>query len=320
MKYSVIIPVYQSEFTVARCLDSLLMQECSNAELIIVNDGSTDNCDEICRAYAKKYSNIKYFKKENGGVSSARNYGLKHSEGEYILFVDSDDAVTADYFATINKTVNENSDLTVFGIKFLNDARELCLDNALLDDKKKIAQYICEYIRRNKFNHLYSKVFRRNIIQKYGIKFNERLSIAEDLCFIFEYVVHISKLHVIQDCLYILDDTNQNSLSRKARAELGKQLFDANMSMYAALGHAEPDCKPIYLETLNWMFYRSAYSAFTESKKFRLSKKDEKKYIKEICALYKSAKIKNDTLKTNLIALPIWLEMVPLIRIMIRIK
>lgn len=320
MKYSVIIPVYQSETTIVRCLDSLIAQDYPDAELVIVNDGSTDKCDEICCAYADKYSNIKYFKKANGGVSSARNYGLEHSEGDFILFVDSDDAVTPNYFSAINQAVDEGTDMAVFGLRFLNGARELYLDAVKLNNKTAIAQYVCGYIQRNKFNHLYSKVFKRDLIQKKGIRFNEKLPIAEDLCFIFKYVIHISNLNVIQDCLYILDDTNQNSLSRKARPELGKQLFEADMDMYASLESAEPECKSVYRETLNWMFYRSAYSAFIESKKFGLTKKEEKNYIRQICSLYRSAHIKSKQLKTNLIALPIRLNMVPLIRIMIRNK
>lgn len=94
MKYSIIIPVYNAEGTLRRCLDSLVGQQFSNYELLLINDGSTDGSDAICREYASTYSCVRYFAKENGGVSSARNLGLEQAEGEYILFADSDDYVS----------------------------------------------------------------------------------------------------------------------------------------------------------------------------------------------------------------------------------
>ena len=97
MKYSIIIPVYNAEGTLRRCLDSLVGQQFSNYELLLINDGSTDGSDAICREYASTYSCVRYFAKENGGVSSARNLGLEQAEGEYILFADSDDYVSEDY-------------------------------------------------------------------------------------------------------------------------------------------------------------------------------------------------------------------------------
>lgn len=91
MKYSVIIPVYNAARTLRRCLDSLVDQSFDDYELLLINDGSTDGSDAICREYANVYPCIRYFAKENGGVSSARNLGLEQAKGEYILFVDSDD-------------------------------------------------------------------------------------------------------------------------------------------------------------------------------------------------------------------------------------
>ena len=91
MKYSVIIPVYNAERTLRRCLDSLVDQSFDDYELLLINDGSTDGSDAICREYANAHPRVRYFAKENGGVSSARNLGLEQATGDYILFVDSDD-------------------------------------------------------------------------------------------------------------------------------------------------------------------------------------------------------------------------------------
>ena len=105
MRYSVIIPVYNAEATLSRCLDSLVSQQFFDYELLLINDGSADGSDAICREYAAAYPKIRYFTKENGGVSSARNLGLSQAHGEYVLFVDSDDYVAKDYFAVISETL-----------------------------------------------------------------------------------------------------------------------------------------------------------------------------------------------------------------------
>ena len=100
--FSIIIPVYNAETTIRRCLDSFTNQRFSDYEILLINDGSTDNSDAICREYADVNSKICYLSKENGGVSSARNLGLEQAKGEYALFVDSDDYVSEDYFDVID--------------------------------------------------------------------------------------------------------------------------------------------------------------------------------------------------------------------------
>lgn len=90
-KISIIIPIYNVEKYLKRCIDSIVNQTYKNTEIILVNDGSPDNCGEICDEYAKIDSRIKVIHKENGGLSSARNAGIDISSGEYIMFVDSDD-------------------------------------------------------------------------------------------------------------------------------------------------------------------------------------------------------------------------------------
>ena len=116
MAYSVIIPIFNAETTLRRCLDSLVDQSFDDYELLLINDGSTDGSDAICREYANVYPCIRYFAKENGGISSARNLGLEQAKGEYILFVDSDDYVAETYLETINRAVSEtHPDLLIFG-------------------------------------------------------------------------------------------------------------------------------------------------------------------------------------------------------------
>ena len=106
-KVSVIIPVYQVENFLRRCVDSVLGQTLPDIEIILVDDGSPDQCPEICDAYAESHDNVRVIHKENGGLSSARNAGMRAASGKYVLFVDSDDWIdpetAAELFATAEK-------------------------------------------------------------------------------------------------------------------------------------------------------------------------------------------------------------------------
>lgn len=111
MKFSVIVPVYNVEKYLADCLDSILNQTYKDFEVIVVNDGSPDNSQDIIDKYAKKDSRIRAFKKKNGGLSDARNYGVKKAKGEYLVFVDSDDTVNKDLLLNINDSIERNVDI-----------------------------------------------------------------------------------------------------------------------------------------------------------------------------------------------------------------
>lgn len=123
-KVSVIVPVYNKAFRVAECLQSILSQDCQDYELLIIDDGSTDGSDTICRRFAKKYPDkTHYFRKNNGGVSSARNFGIGYAAGEYICFIDADDTVKPDYISTL---VNATGDYDI--VTSSNDSNKIWKD------------------------------------------------------------------------------------------------------------------------------------------------------------------------------------------------
>lgn len=121
-KISVIVPVYNVEDYLEECIDSILNQTYSNLEIILVDDGSPDNCGQICDDYAKKDNRIKVIHKENGGLSDARNIGIENSIGKYITFIDSDDCVNKKYIEILyNQLINTKSDISVCSYKTFND-------------------------------------------------------------------------------------------------------------------------------------------------------------------------------------------------------
>ena len=115
---SIIIPVYNAEKYLRQCLDSIINQTYTNFEVLLVNDGSTDSSGMICQEYVENDSRFRYFEKENGGASSARNLGLERSGGAYITFIDSDDWVTPEYLEVLYTTLKENDvDISISSFK-----------------------------------------------------------------------------------------------------------------------------------------------------------------------------------------------------------
>ena len=118
--YSIIVPVYNCEQYLEKCLNSLLKQSYKNIEIILINDGSNDNSEKICLNYKKLDSRIKYYKKDNGGVSSARNLGINVCNGDYITFLDSDDYLDIDTIEFINNYINK-SDIDLIRYGFIKE-------------------------------------------------------------------------------------------------------------------------------------------------------------------------------------------------------
>ena len=113
---SIVVPIYNTEQYISKCIESLINQTYKNLEIILIDDGSTDNSFNICKKYQKEDERIKLFHKENGGVSSARNYGIKKATGEYICFCDSDDYYSLEALTIMTDTIRDsNADLCCFG-------------------------------------------------------------------------------------------------------------------------------------------------------------------------------------------------------------
>ena len=309
IQFSVIVPVYNAEKTLRRCIESLVSQPFDSYELILVNDGSTDGSGAICQAYAARYPQIRYFQKENGGVSSARNLGLEQAEGEYILFVDSDDYVSDDYFTVIDwELMQRPADLLMFGAASAGTEKRTWITGAYCEtEEANIARRIADAMQQYLFSSMVSKCFRTELIRKNKMRFCEDLAIGEDQNFLFEYAMHVHSIASVDDVLYLIDTTDKDSLSRKPRSYLTEQLMEVNRRMYAAYRDAEhsPEAARYYEVALSWMTYRSAYSCCKELLKFDFSVKQRRQEIRKICKLYRAEEIKPVGWKCRLIALPV---------------
>lgn len=212
---SIIIPIYNVETYLEECVQSIIAQTYADWELILVDDGSTDGSSQIARNWQCRDNRIKYFYKENGGVSSARNYGLDHSQGDFIMFVDSDDICHPQLLEKLISFMIEGNDITACTIvnseksdKGQNNCRYISEKFTLLDQI-----YTC-FFNKGILHPPYGKVYRNDIIRKHNIRFVQNLQLGEDVLFNLEYFKQVSRGVFIDNPFYYYRNT-PGSLSKK---------------------------------------------------------------------------------------------------------
>ena len=321
MKYSVIIPVYNSERTIKRCIESITSQNRSDVEIIIINDGSTDESDSICKALRTEHNNIVYIHKENGGVSSARNSGLSVANGEFIMFVDSDDYVDNQCFDIIDKYVKSDADFYQFGFSII--ANEIIKETRIfsecyVDTLSEKETFISESIVSRSINSPWAKIYKRKIINENNLSFCEELSVGEDLTFVFTFLLSADKYERLTDKIYFADIGNEESLSRKYRENLSNQLIGVYDSMVKALQKSNMESKLVN-KSLSWLFYRNAYSVANDLSKSKLSFWERRKKLKTMCNMFNSKKVAPIGFKCKIIAIPIRFKLVNIVDVLFQL-
>ena len=235
MQYSVIIPVYNAESTLRRCLDSLINQQSTDYELIVINDGSTDGSEAICREYANMYPQIRYFMKENGGLSSARNMGLEQARGDYIMFVDSDDWMDKDACSrAINIAMNCGADIVIwsyvreysgesFPMELFNGKDETWHDSQTREVFRRLIGLVNEELMSpQKIDNLvtvWGKLYRRMLLE--GKQFiDNKLIGSEDLLFNVPVFYEANCISYIATPMYHYQKENDISITHHYPDEL----------------------------------------------------------------------------------------------------
>lgn len=215
-KVSIIVPFYNVEDYIERCIESLINQTLEDIEIILVNDGSKDNSINIAKKYAEKYpKKIIYLEKENGGLGDARNYGMPYAKGEYIAFVDSDDYVEKDmYEEMLNKAEAENSDMVEcdFWWEYPNKQKE---DIGVIYEGKHEALVKARVVAWN-------KLIKREIVERYNIQFPKRYK-YEDVEFFYKLNPYLNKISFVKKP-FIHYIQRGNSLSN-SQNERTKEIF-----------------------------------------------------------------------------------------------
>lgn len=212
MKYekliSVIIPIFNAEKYLENTLKSLLLQNFKNIEFICVNDGSTDTSLEILKKYSNIDNRIKIINKNNGGVSEARNKGLEYCSGKYITFLDADDTINPNIYCKMyKKIIDDKSDMVITGYTKCYESSNVSRIDFNMNVNEEVitnyTKYVYEYFSKYHDNgYLWNKLYKRDIIDEYKLKFDERLTMCEDLLFNLQYLYHTQKVSFINESLY----------------------------------------------------------------------------------------------------------------------
>ena len=225
-KVSIIVPIYNVEKYLERCIESLIEQTLEDIQIILVNDGSTDNSGKIAKEYAIKHQDkIIYLEKENGGLSDARNYGIPYATGEYIAFLDSDDYIDKEaYKEMYNKAKQENADYVECDFVWE-------YPNKLKEDKQieyKNKKEMLAFVRVVAWN----KLIKREIIEKNNLKFPKGLR-YEDVEFTYKLIPHLTKVSYVDKC-FIHYTQRENSIANVQNARTSEifTILDNVISYY----------------------------------------------------------------------------------------
>ncbi|MBR5561004.1 MAG: glycosyltransferase family 2 protein [Clostridia bacterium] len=237
-RVSVIVPVYQVEKYLARCVDSILAQTFTDFELILVNDGTKDGCPAIMQAYADKDARIRQVHKANGGLSSARNAGLDVAEGEYIAFVDSDDYIAPTLLEDAVLAADETgAEQVLFNYQLVVDGEEkgayLDIADETIDlDALGLANYFYRYWMPYKHGQeAWSKLYRRSVIEENSLRFAPNNEIfAEDTLFSAMYLLHTRKIAALSKP-YVYYVQRGDSLMGLAKPRLAHRLMTLSVRL-----------------------------------------------------------------------------------------
>lgn len=211
---SIVVPIYNSEKWIGRCVESLINQSYNDIEILLINDGSKDRSLEICYEYEKKDDRITVIDKENEGVSATRNLGIQKARGEFIQFVDSDDYIDKQMCEKLLNAI-DNADMVLCGLKVWKNGK-LLREPHLDDNTYNLRENIDNYFKLRKINlGPCNKLYRKNKIMT---GFREDLSLGEDTLFVLDYMKNVDRVTVISDCLYNVVLDNDNSLNRQSNS------------------------------------------------------------------------------------------------------
>ncbi|MDM5222795.1 glycosyltransferase [Peribacillus sp. NJ11] len=227
---SIIVPIYNVENYLPECIDSILVQTFTDIEVLLINDGSTDRCKEICEEYAQLDNRIRVINKKNEGVSSARNIGINNSRGEYIAFVDPDDTVEPImYEVMISSLLQQKLDIVICPIRSINlinnttSISSIWREERSVLNKNYIEENLIPSILCDKTFSLVSsvnKLYKKSLFDSLELRFDEKKHHGEDARLNFTLLTEVDKIMYVEQPLYNYYIRQRNSLTKTFREEL----------------------------------------------------------------------------------------------------
>lgn len=220
-RFSVIVPVFKVQKYIVKCLNSITQQTFNDFECIVIDDGSPDDCGIICDEYALRDSRIKVIHQKNAGLSSARNVGIAHATGEYLVFVDSDDYVSCKMLEKLNEEIGRaNCSIVICGVTIVKQdsiEHKIFHKDSIQNIKNKILSGEWESWACN-------KCFKRELFDRY--KFPQGVCF-EDLYIIPEIFFDAKSIGVVEEPLYFYNNTNINSITKSINSKRWYDYFSA---------------------------------------------------------------------------------------------
>lgn len=223
LKLSVIIPIYNVAEHLERSLESILMQNYSNYEIILVNDGSTDNSGEICEDYRSKHAHIKVIHQKNQGSGVARNIGMDIAKGEYLFFCDPDDYLNKHFFKAIDKYIKNEPEIIIFSYWDVYERKDglkqkelVSNESDYLINRTEFREAFADLFSKNMLYTLWNKVYNTEFLFKHQIRFQE-ISMGQDTRFNLEVYPHVSKVQLVKEPYYNYVKGRSDSSTTKYR-------------------------------------------------------------------------------------------------------
>lgn len=268
---SIVIPIYNAETTIARCIESVLNNTYKNIELLLIDDKSTDSSFEICKKYSSKNDHIYLFQNhENQGVSYTRNKGIENANGKYVIFIDSDDWIEKNHIEILINGMQKKDDTSFIITGYINDDRKF---NDYLSEIKfkqnlyenyNLQEIIIELYLARMLEQLWNKIFLRKVIEDNKIYFDETMSLGEDARFILMYLKcsNIKEVSVINECNYHYMREQTDSLMQKTKyKEIGKLIENIKI-MYELTNLPKEKQKIEVSKKKNQLIQSSAYIVY----------------------------------------------------------
>jgi len=283
-------------------MESILAQNYQNFEIILVNDGSTDQSGNLCDQYASEYSNIYVIHSENEGPGPSRNKGLKRSRGQYIYFVDSDDRIRINTLSNISAVIElDRPDVVIFGYTKREKKGKKCiitessLPELKLNSRKIIKQELCNLLHQGIRFSLWNKVFKKSVIDKYNIHF-PAFKRSQDMAFTLDFLSHTTSLYVLDKSYYVHEN-------KFVSEKYDDSLIDVHITLFTKLYHLFPEWHKVE-HNAAYLGKLFAFWFFLKIPKILLSNHDStvsKQKLREMASLervqkFSDAFYKNDAL------------------------
>lgn len=278
-KLSIIVPVYKAEDHLPRCIDSILAQSFEDFEIILVDDGSPDKSGMICDLYAKKDSRVKVIHKKNGGVSSARNEGIRNARGRYVQFVDSDDYIDSDMCLTLLNSIEDNqTDMVVCGYAkhYKGNKKDIIYKQKIYASVEELEIDFSKLFDQLFFNYIWNKLYRKDLILTL---FDIEINYGEDLLFNLVYLTNCNKLSIISEPYYHYhyEDNSLSTIYSDSKASEAIKLHYATLKFFNKYFQDQGQKKIIYrrhfvrsLVIIDQLINKSSHSYDTVMKKLKI--------------------------------------------------